>query len=155
MKRMLGLFSYSVDILTMEDALLNYEKYDVMILDEADSCVLEHGSAVDVDKKRIIGFWDLMERKTILLSATLGYDLEEVLCGFFGESKHSLVKFDELIKESDKTSCIQQTDYVVYKDDEQYWEMMGKFIRSECDTNPMIVYVDTKVKAHRIKQICD
>ena len=77
-----------------------------MILDEADSCVLDHGSTIDPNKMLIIGFWDLMERKTILLSATLGKDLEDVLCSFFGESKHSLIKFDDLIKESDKTSCI-------------------------------------------------
>ena len=102
---MLGQFRFDVDILTMEDALLGYEKYDVMILDEADSCVIEHGSAVCVDRKRIIGFWDLMERKTILLSATLGNDLESVLYGFFGESKHSLITFDDLIKQSDRTSC--------------------------------------------------
>ena len=77
-----------------------------MILDEADSCVIEHGSAIDPTKMRIIGFWDLMERKTILLSATLGKDLEEILFSFFGESKHSMITFAELIKESDKTSCI-------------------------------------------------
>ena len=77
-----------------------------MILDEADSCVLDHGSTIDPNKMRIIGFWDLMERKTILLSATLGKDLEDVLCSFFGESKHSLIKFDNLIKETDKRSCI-------------------------------------------------
>ena len=77
-----------------------------MILDEADACVLDYGSTIDPNKMRIIGFWDLMERKTILLSATLGTDLEAVLCQFFGESKHSLIKFDNLIKESDKTACI-------------------------------------------------
>ena len=121
MKQMLGLFSYNVDILTMEQALLNYEQYDVMILDEADSCVIEHGSAIDPTKMRIIGFWDLMERKTILLSATLGKDLEEILFSFFGESKHSMITFAELIKESDKTSCIQQIDYTALKDEDQYW----------------------------------
>ena len=31
---------------------------------------------------------------------------------------------------------------------------MEDVIRGECDTNPMIVYVDTKVKAKRIEQIC-
>ena len=51
-----------------------------MILDEADACVLDYGSTIDPNKMRIIGFWDLMERKTILLSATLGTDLEAVLC---------------------------------------------------------------------------
>ena len=75
MKRMLGQYRFDVDILTMEKALCHYEQYDVMILDEADSCVIDHGSTIDPDKMRIIGFWDLMERKTILLSATLGFDL--------------------------------------------------------------------------------
>ena len=98
MERMLGQFRFDVDILTMEQALLRYEQYEVMILDEADSCVIEHGSAIDPIKMRIIGFWDLMEKKTILLSATLGKDLEDVLYSFFGESKHSLITFGELIK---------------------------------------------------------
>ena len=32
---------------------------------------------------------------------------------------------------------------------------MENVIRGECDTNPIIVYVETKVKANRIKQICN
>ena len=31
---------------------------------------------------------------------------------------------------------------------------MEDVIRGECDTNPIIVYVDTKKKASRIEQIC-
>ena len=31
---------------------------------------------------------------------------------------------------------------------------MESVIRGECDDNPIIVYVDTKVKANRIKNIC-
>ena len=31
---------------------------------------------------------------------------------------------------------------------------MEDVIRGECDTNPIIVYVDTKKKARRIEQIC-
>ena len=98
MSRMLGQFRFDVDILTMKSALCHYEKYDVMILDEADECVLEHGSTIHPEKMRIIGFWDLMEKKTILLTATLGHDLSDVLKSFFGETRDSLIKFDSLIK---------------------------------------------------------
>ena len=31
---------------------------------------------------------------------------------------------------------------------------MEDVIRGECDTNPIIVYVDTKKKARHIEQIC-
>ena len=98
MSRMLGQFRFDVDILTMESALQYYENYDILILDEADDCVIEHGSIIHPEKMRIVGFWDLMEKKTILLTATLGTDLSDILKSFFGETRDSTINFDQLIK---------------------------------------------------------
>jgi hypothetical protein len=59
----------------MQQALLKYEQFDVFVVDEADDCILEHGAVIDLHKGQYIGFWDLMEKKTILLTATVGFDL--------------------------------------------------------------------------------
>ena len=51
----------------------------MFIIDEADQCLLELGSTIDTAKKIVSGYWDLLTSRSILLTATVSKDLEDIL----------------------------------------------------------------------------
>ena len=67
---MLGDMSQKIAVLTMEQALAQIQGFDVIIIDEADECLLRFGSILNEQKRLCIGFWDLLNLKTYLLTAT-------------------------------------------------------------------------------------
>lgn len=77
--------------------MIEQENYDVFILDEADHCILEKGCSIDLTTLKIRGFWEIMEKRTILLTATVPFDLNDVLKDLFGVQKQKYVTFDYLI----------------------------------------------------------
>ena len=48
MRKMFGEFRQEIKIETMERALLNQTEYDIFILDEADACINDKGSTIDI-----------------------------------------------------------------------------------------------------------
>lgn len=59
----------------MEQALGRLNDFDVFVIDEADDWIIEHEIHVDQVNERIFGFWDLKQKRTILLSATVSFDM--------------------------------------------------------------------------------
>lgn len=80
---MLGNFSQEVPIFTIKDALLRLQDFDCFVIDEADECVIEHGCVIDPVREKFIGFWDMSEVKTVMLTATPGHDFQKVLDSVF------------------------------------------------------------------------
>ena len=68
-----------ISVITMEKALKDQDNYDVFIIDEADACLMEKGSLIDHPNQKVRGYWDLMQRKTVLLTATIPFDLDDLL----------------------------------------------------------------------------
>ena len=81
---MLGSLRHSIKVMTMQSALFKSNDYDVFIIDEADQCLLELGSSIDTAKSMVIGYWDLLTKRSILLTATISKDLEDILFEVFG-----------------------------------------------------------------------
>lgn len=71
----------------MEQALYQSNDFDVWVIDEADICLLEKGSLVDVKSQLVRGFWDLLIKRTILLTATISTDMEDILFEVYGLNK--------------------------------------------------------------------
>lgn len=71
MQKMLGDARFRHKVMTMEQAIVNHESFDIFVIDEADKCVLEMGSVVNIEKKQVQGFWDLLTKRAILLTATV------------------------------------------------------------------------------------
>lgn len=69
----------------------------MFVLDEGDECILHYGSAIDEENEKIIGFWDLFEHKTILLTGTVGIELEDIMNNLFGLKRKSFVDFKDVI----------------------------------------------------------
>lgn len=44
---MMGPLKQELDVLSMSEALLTHEDYEVFVIDEADACLLEKGSLID------------------------------------------------------------------------------------------------------------
>ena len=101
METMLGNFSQDVTILTMEQALIRRADFDCFILDEADTCIIDHGAIIDPVSEAYVMFWDLMETESILLTATTSSDFDHVLNSVFGVKKSSYIQFDAIIKQAD------------------------------------------------------
>lgn len=100
MKRMLGTWTENISVLTMERALLCHKDFDAFIIDESDECLLEAGVAIDHSVLQAIGFWDLMEKRTILLTATIGFDLNIVLFELFGIRQRDVLTFNKHLLDS-------------------------------------------------------
>ena len=86
MNRMLGSLRHSIKVMTMQSALFKSKDYDVFIIDEADQCLLELGSTIDSANSIVFGYWDLLTKRSILLTATISKDLEDILFSVFGST---------------------------------------------------------------------
>ena len=84
MNKMLGSLRHSIKVMTMQSALFKSNDYEVFIIDEADQCLLELGSSIDTAKSMVIGYRDLLTKRSILLTATISKDLEDILFEVFG-----------------------------------------------------------------------
>ena len=83
---MLGSLRHSIKVMTMQSALFKSKDYDVFIIDEADQCLLELGSTIDSANSIVFGYWDLLTKRSILLTATISKDLEDILFSVFGST---------------------------------------------------------------------
>ena len=101
METMLGHFSQDVTILTMEQALIRRADFNCFILDEADTCIIDHGAIIDTVSEAYVMFSDLMERESILLTATASSDFDHVLNSVFGVKRSSYIQFNAIIKLAD------------------------------------------------------
>ena len=63
----------------MEKAIMSHDDFDVFIIYESDEYILEKRLTFEHSIPRVVGFWDLLEKITILLIATIGWNLDEVL----------------------------------------------------------------------------
>ena len=71
----------------MRDALLNQRNFNAFIIDEADECILEQGAIMNPETGAFEGFWDMLEKKTILLTATINISLEDALVELTGHDR--------------------------------------------------------------------
>ena len=66
----------------------------------------------------------MLEKRTILLTATIGLDLEDTLFDLFGLEKASYLTFDEVLKDKEARICPQLIEYVIEKDESAYWKVI-------------------------------
>ena len=85
--------------------------YDVFVIDECDQCLLEFGSFIDPKKKIVQGFWDVLLKKTVLLTATIGEDMENILFDVFGIKKSAKINFDKYMEGDRHSSCKHDIAY--------------------------------------------
>ena len=69
----------SIDVMTIETALIRSDDFDGFVIDEADRCLLEKGCCIDESKSQVAGFWDLLDRKAFLLTASLSNDMHKLM----------------------------------------------------------------------------
>ena len=73
--------------------------------------MIEHGATIDPITDTYIGFWDLLEKESVLLTATAGTDYYYVLSSLFNVKKNEFVNFDGTIKLAEEASCATEIDY--------------------------------------------
>ena len=98
----------------------------MFIIDEADQCIIEKGSIVDEVRKQVKGFWQLLEKRTILLSGTISFDLDDILKEVFGIYKHNQVNLTALVCGGIDGACRSHTEYEVVPDDKAYQVLLER-----------------------------
>ena len=61
--------------------------------------------ATSEDLQHMAGFWDIMLKRTVFLTATAGDDMVNILHDLFGVRRDTFLEFDGLIKSTDQTAC--------------------------------------------------
>lgn len=154
LRKMLGKAKHDVDILSMKDALCRNENYDVLIFDEADACVLEHGSVENVNKSAVVGFWDMFAKRAVLLTATVSTDFADVLNALFEYKESAILKFAE-IYDAVPGACKQTVEFKVVTED-AWLDEMAATIAEKGHEKPVIVFLENKAKLNvlerRLKQ---
>lgn len=83
---MMGDLRQMIDVKTMTEVILCSKDYDQLIIDEADDCILNYGSVFDTERKVLNGFWDVLETPSILITATMDRNIEDIMHRMFGIS---------------------------------------------------------------------
>ena len=81
--------SQKITILTMQQALIRRREFDTSVIEESDECVLKYGCIIDSDKEQAVGYCDLMQSRTILLTAKVGNHVEDIFVEVFSVQKDS------------------------------------------------------------------
>lgn len=98
LKKMLGPLRFDIKVMTMQKALTKVDEFDAFVLDEADACLWELGSIVDIQNDKVAGFWDLLRKRTVLLTANISSNFDEIMTIAFGVERESYLKFEKLIQ---------------------------------------------------------
>ena len=73
--------------------MLEHENFDMFVIDEADESLIRKGTTIDDRNNRVVGFWDLLAKRTVLLSATIGMNMDDILFELFGVRKDAYLTF--------------------------------------------------------------
>jgi late competence protein required for DNA uptake (superfamily II DNA/RNA helicase) len=98
LKKMLGEARQNLPVMTMQQALLSHDQFDVFIIDEADQSLLEKGISTTENLSQFAGFWNILLKRTILLTATACDQFVDILFEVFGIKSESFLTFGELLK---------------------------------------------------------
>lgn len=74
-KIMLGDMRQRIPVMTTELALTWMDEFKVIVVDEADACMIKYGCIFNHEKELVVGYWEIFARKTFLLTAPIGIDL--------------------------------------------------------------------------------
>ena len=83
---------------------------------------------VDAGDSKVIGFWDMLEKRTILLTATISRDLEDTLFDLFGVDMSSYLTFDGVLIDGEKKLCQQHIEYEIQREEKGYLKAMESAI---------------------------
>ena len=141
--------------MTMQTALMSHSDYDMFVIDEADQCLLELDSMIDQRRQIVQDFWDILRKKTVLLTATIGEDMENVLFDVFGIRQDTQINFDKYMQGETHSSCNHNIEYQVLKDKEAHWKAIKEAVEAKWRDKPIIVFFQHKNKIKELKKFCD
>lgn len=102
---MLGEARQNLTVLTMQQALKNHDQFDVCVIDEADQCLLEKGVYTADNLQHVSGFWNMLLKRAVLMTATAGENFADMLFDIIGVKLSDFLTFDELLTSADSNSC--------------------------------------------------
>ena len=89
---------------------------------------MELGCIVDQQRDKVAGFWDLLSKKCVLLTATMNRNMQEMLYYAYGLYNPDFLRFDDVIKQSDSNACKPEITYSVLQTQQDYWDRLDKIV---------------------------
>ena len=113
-------------------------------MDEIDDCIVNYGSYFDEETNKCLGFWDVLKIPTIMLSATMNQNMEDLVYKLYGIPKSRFYEFKEL--QNTEVSVIPSCEisYHVFKDFEEVDNKVLETIEKYKDQKPIIVFCRMK-----------
>ena len=150
---MLGQCKHDFTILNMQQAISRHDEFQCFIIDEADECITHRGVLYDEGKEKVLGFWDVMMKRSYLLTATVESYMQDVLFKLFNLKSDKYANYRVLMSDVQKGCCLTSTNYYVGKTETQYWSIIEDRIRDHRNSKPIIAFVKEKAKASKLKEI--
>ena len=97
----------------MQQAISRHEEFQYFIIDEADECITHRGVLVDEGKEKVLGFWDVMMKRSYLLTATVENYMQDVLYKLFNLKPDQFAKYRIVMSSVAKGCCGTILNYYV------------------------------------------
>lgn len=127
---MLGPCRQNFDIMNMQQAIELHEDYECFIIDEADACITDRGVLASEGREKVLGFWNIMMKKSFLMTATIGRFMEDILLKLFGMKLNEHWNYRSIISKVSASCCVAQPQYQVARTEETYWQMIKDSIKA-------------------------
>ena len=146
--------SEQIDILSMQNALRRSDEYDGFIIDEADRCLIDKGVAVDYVNSQLLGFWDLLRKKTFLLTASVPKNLNKLLKDLYNVGLMDVLDADKFSGVEGQATLKQDVSYCAAPTDDDYWLEMSRLINEHKKEKPIIVFFNKPGDCKKLASCC-
>ena len=83
---------------------------------------------MDHTSNRYIGFWDILQKRSVLLTATLNISMEDALVALTGVKRHETFDYKHIIRETDPNACTRDYDFHSVTNEALYLQRMSQLI---------------------------
>ena len=97
----------------MQQAISRHEEFQCFIIDEADECITHRGVFVDESKEKVLGFWDVMMKRSYLLTATVESYMQDILYKLFNLKFDQFANYRIVMSSVAKGCCCTSMNYYV------------------------------------------
>ena len=151
---MLGDYRQEIKILTMKESLMNIKEYDVLIVDEADECFCNDGIMTDELDGTIIGFWDFIQRKSILMTATVDTQMQEILDRLFLIKIKDYLDFNEVLNKAHERPENSNIRFVVKRTANDHYQVLLDTIKNYHKQKPILIFAAGRKLNSMVKAKC-
>ena len=113
----------------MESIIEKREEYDQIIIDEADDCIMNEGFKKNEESQKFEGFWDVLAKPTILMTATMNQSMEDLMMKVYNIRRDMFHTYEGLRKEANNDQPVANITYEVYNNFDDHDDAVVKSVK--------------------------